>query len=419
MITVSHVQLLSLMLLIIPNPIKCLSQQPPITTSKEFSPTIDTSANRKALGAIAFAASLKKPGSTRYMGDWRRYSELGVESIRSYLSTHLPHPVDEDATTALTAALGKAVDEGTMPSFEEPGARAGYALGLFGRARLLADLLFLDTVEPVFVHRENKEKIRNLLPNGMIHNNSRICNIISLGGGPGYDFVAAALVASFENECAAFAKRNSRKRTKSTLQSTRPSLSIRATVYDYESGWSDLIETVSEATRAILPNGSQYHCHFGGRCDITLPLSHSSNINTDILKNVIPADVFVCQYCVAENAAKLRLSNFEFFRELFDLAKEESVIIFTETTHRIWPELVSLIIANQDEMSPSTSSGFEVAFPFTRRGRNGVCMVLRKRVGSYISDEHVEMCQTFAQHQQMNDRRQVNGFVRQQKKARI
>ena len=397
------------------NPILCLSSRPPITTTNV--PETDTTAYRKSLATIAFTASLKKTGSTRYLADWRRYSELGVKAIRDHLSTNLPHPVDEDATTALTAALGKAVDEGSMPSFEEPGARAGYALGLFGRARLLADLLFLDTVEPVFDQEENEENIWNLLPNTIIHNNSRCCNIVSLGGGPGYDFVAAALVASFQNECAAFADHKTHKRHKSTLQSTRSSLSIHATIYDYELGWSDLVETVSKATRAVLPNGSQYHCHFGGQCDITLPLSHSSNINTDISEKASTSDVLVCQYCVAENAATLRLSNFGFFRELFDLAKEESVIIFTETTHRIWPELICLLTKEENKISPSKNSGFQVSFPFTRRGRNGVCMVLRKRAGSSISDEHLEMCETFAQHQQMNDRRQQNGFVRQQRKG--
>jgi len=355
-----------------------------------------------AINSIAFRAALKKPGSLRYLSDWRQYSQSVLEQIQHELAQNLPHPINQTATDQLTWDLGNAADDGIMPSFSNAGARAGYALGLLqSRARMLADLLQGDTVEPPFDDNNNLLFLNTTCTN-------RHCNLLSIGGGPGYDFLGAALVASFHNERAAFAAKAPAGYGTRNQKCTNTNLTIRATVYDYEPGWTDLVETMTRVAHSIFPTSSanNYQCHFGGRCDITLPLS--TNINQCILKDTPTTDVFVCQYCVAENAAQLRRDNFVFFRNLLDLAPEGAVLVFTETTHRLWPELVAAM-----------SGGFEVSFPFLKRGRNGVCLLVRKKQEAKIlSDQHLATCKRFALHQEMNERRQQNGFVRQQKKKK-
>lgn len=336
------------------------------------------------LRTLALASSRKVPGSTKYSQAWRHWSTLTIRHIRHELRhNHLPYPVDLVATKDLQVQLGVAADIGVMPSFSDPTARSGYALGFFGRALLAADVLAETANQPAFL-AEGLSKL-SCSDNGI--------NLVSIGGGPGYDFVGAAIAASFQNAA------------------TTKTSSIHATVLDYEEGWYDLVDGMSLSTGAALSSfenlSSDHTCSFGGKCDITQPLSHPSN--QICLKAAASANLYICQYCVAENAARLRETDYVFFANLLDTAEEGALFVFTETTHRLWPEFVELILP---------LNGFEVAFLRAGRGKGGWQMVLQKKRGATINEDQLELCEEFRRDGEMHKRKLRNGHVRQTKKIR-
>jgi hypothetical protein len=129
--------------------------------------------------------------------------------------------------------------------------------------------------------------------------------------------------------------------------------------------------------------GGSHSCVFDG-CDITVPLSDP--VNARYAQEILDTDLWVCSYCVSENAVKLRQGlplPFVFFSDVFSQAKENSIFVFTETTHRLWPELVDVALE---------TAGFDVAFPRRNgRGKSGRQLILRKRAGATtLSTEAME-----------------------------
>lgn len=383
---------------------------PGVAVTLSVSPHAAPSFSADELRSLARGWSTKTPGSTRYLRLWRRWSALCVGHIRHDLSRTLPHPIDPVAKEELDFNLGNGADLGIMPSFSDPGARSGYALNLFCRVSLLADLLVNtgDSLPPVFA-----EDINHLLCT-RAHNTSETtesntCRLVSIGGACGYDFVSAALVATFH--------------------SGGNNAVVKATVFDYEEGWKDLADAMSAATHAALPF-NDHSCHFGGKCDITKPMSDASNAGC--LQAVKSTDLWTCQYCIAENVLQLRESNFCFFEELFRETKDGALFVFTETTHRVWPELLDVVLALQNDdnddnddddakesLGKNKGLGFEVAFPRVGgRNKTGRQMVLRKKAGAVINEEHVALCEGFRRDSRKHERRLHKGIVRQKKKVR-
>ena len=214
--------------------------------------------------------------------------------------------------------------------------------------------------------------------------------------GPGYDFVSTVLVAVFD----------------SAVSSGWKGISIDATVFDYEEGWSDLVDAMSLSTQLTFPE-NEHKCGWGGRCDITVPLSYRVNSSCQKVANSI--DMWICQYCVAENAQKLRRRDYVFFSDLFKIAKEGSLFIFTETTPRLWPDLVD-IASELEEIS------FEIAFVrVSGRGNPAPQMVMRKTTSPHktgLDSTDYKMLHQFRSINEMHERKIKNGFVRQTKKRR-
>lgn len=305
-------------------------------------------------------------GSNKCKSAWRQWMEQATATIRQDLSNNLPYPVEPEELAQLSFALGVAADKGYMPkSFANPGARAGYALDYFCRARLLAGFL-MDTDNPSLPSFWDSEASpSSYCPRkndaisfftGNADRNSKSRNdtstktvfMTSIGGGPGFDFVAAVMVATF-----------------AAAGETTNLPAFRATILDYEEGWGDLVVAMGESTTRVLQSNKKWGLEWGGKCDITLPLKHSDNAACrQALSNT---DLWTCQYCVAENAQKLRASNYIFFRDLFDNMTVGSIVIVTETTPRLWPEFYDMI----QEHCPF----MEVGFPNQR----GPQLLLRKR----------------------------------------
>jgi hypothetical protein len=360
------------------------------------------------LQTIASECAVKVPGSLSYLRTWRRWSETAIDLIRDDLRDHnLPNPVDEQALIDLSYNLGQAADDGAMPSFQDEGARAGYSVDYFCRAQLLADLLFesrsgVGTVlEPAFWVDSVQKNILLGLGSGSTvsstHNSSyRLC---SLGGGPGFDFVGLALISSFHEQ------QYMRKRPQQQEHfSPSVAIPITATILDYERGWSPFVQAMSTSVDSVL--GGSHSCVFDG-CDITVPLSDPANARC--AKEVLDTDLWVCSYCVSENAVKLRQGNHVFFRDIFAQAKENSIFVFTETTHRLWPELVDVALE---------TAGFDVAFPRRNgRGKSGRQLILRKRAGATtLNAEAMEQRVGFERDSTAHKRKIEVGFRRERRK---
>jgi hypothetical protein len=354
-------------------------------------------ATPEELRALAATSADQTTGSLRYHAAFRHWSTAAIALLRQELSHILPHPLDRVASARLQAQLGRAATVGAMPSFADPGARTGYALNFFSRALRLAHLLF-DTRQasmPSFMGEALDEMLFSAGTSSAPPAAPFVGQLTSIGGGPGYDFVAAALVTSFHamaRDKGLAAATDNHDDDENTRPTRAPMTTIRATVLDYEKGWYDLVDAMTGVIQTVLPN-AQHTCAFG-ICDITKPLTDPSN--RACLAQVECTDLWVVQYCVAENATLLRASDYVFFTELFAACPEGALFVFTETTYRQWPELV-------DCMGDAT---FDVAFPKP----NGRIMLLRKRRGARIRDEQLALCDKFRRVQEQHAKRMARGI---------
>jgi hypothetical protein len=351
---------------------------------------------------LAQEARLRKRGSNKSIRSWRHWSTLTIETIRYHLSENLPHPVHRQEFEALFFSLGVAADVGEMPSFSHAGSRSGYAVDFFCRSRLLSDIL-MDVDNPTLPpHWKDTFLEKRLLfgEESASHSQSTTtmttttsCNITSLGGGPGFDFVAAALVATYNTAGNGNAK-------------------VHATIMDYEEGWQDLVEAMNVATQTTLQQPG-FSCAWGGKCDITQPLTHPNNAAT--LKVIPTTDLWSCQYCVSENLRKLRETDYVFFRDLFEAAPVGALFLFTETTTRVWPDFLDMVQTDFPYM--------EIGFPKRTSGRSKKSpqMVLCKQSPGDVCPVHprdLELADEFRRYLERHERKLDNGWERQVRKIR-
>eukprot|EP00984_Skeletonema_dohrnii_P027466 scaffold17003_cov130-Skeletonema_dohrnii-CCMP3373.AAC.3 len=163
-----------------------------------------------------------------------------------------------------------------MPSFEDAGARSGYAVEFFCRAKNLADL-FADTFNS---HYEFPAYWLEGLRGSPILGSSDggAYSVVSLGGGPGFDYVSSAVATSF---CSYMESLRDQEETGSLSSSN---LKLHATILDYEEGWGDLVHAMVHSTQTILERSTPtLSCDWGGKCDITQSIFHPSNAACSLL----------------------------------------------------------------------------------------------------------------------------------------
>lgn len=339
--------------------------------------------------------SRRQYGSANYRKGWQHFLHSSTNAVQRELAFNLPHPVHREEFENLAFRLGVAADTGEMPSFSDAGARSGYALDFFCRARNLADFLFdRDHASfPAFWTGALQESA--LLMQQQVPNTGQpLLRMASIGGGPGYDFVAAALVAMFASSGNDQARRQPK---------------ILATILDYEEGWKDLVQSMNNAAKNALPSQCYMQCSWGGKCDITKSLYHADN--RACLENIETMQLWTCQYCVAENANQLQESNFVFFQELFAAVPEGTLLLVTETSPYLWPQFYRLIEAHCPSM--------QVGFP----NKKGYQMVLRKGNfqlgdGCRLSAADLGALQQFENLSTLRERKKESGWGRQEQKIR-
>mmetsp|Transcript_21935 Transcript_21935/g.46270 ORF Transcript_21935/g.46270 Transcript_21935/m.46270 type:complete len:446 (+) Transcript_21935:54-1391(+) len=330
-------------------------------------------------------ASFKVRGSAHHTKLRRRHITLFCDAVREglihrdgtlYNSTN-DHQHRCDATKKLVADLGGiGANQGIMPDFSSPKALRGYALGHFGRAQLLSELVtqtepdWLDErVSELFSVPSAPSSQQHAVKAGDRKDGEKEVTLASLGGGCGYDFVALAALSEY-------------------LGGPR----IAATVYEYEPAWKEIVEDVESVVRDVFAgsqdpshhttitteNRSQRPTHECGFefCDITSPLNSSSN--EALASEIHSIQVFSCSYVVAENAVKLQQNGFVFFRQLFAEATDGSLFLFTETTHRLWPDFIDLVRCHNACDADNGGPLIRVTIPHIRRGKSGWQLALLK-----------------------------------------
>lgn len=353
---------------------------------------------------LATSLSKRQPGSASFNRGWIQYRTVALDSIRYHLYTNLPHPADKANFEQLFFNLGVAADRGEMPSFEDAGARSGYAIEFFCRARNLADL-FMDTYNEHYEFPEYwLEGLRDspILGGG---SDSGEYSVVSLGGGPGFDYVSAAVATTFCSYVESFCDDHEETST------TRSSLKLHGTILDYEEGWGDLVHSMVNSTQTILEQSTpNLSCDWGGKCDITQSIFHPSNAACALLLD--STNLWVCQYCVAENAHKLQESNYIFFRELFQHAQPGSLFVLSEVHPRLWPEFYELL---QDESCSMEEVGFN---------KNGRQLLLRKsstlqsKCRPALSEKDRKLLEKFIELGKYHERKIESGWHRQEPKIR-
>jgi hypothetical protein len=393
-------------------------------------------------------ASLKIYGSLQHTKLRRTHTNVFCDTVRAGLREKIQmryndngdgaNDNDVSATAAATATKklesdlgGMGADQGIMPDFSNKEALHGYTLNHFGRVRLTSELVTSKSLsEPDWLSFRVSELLssssssqhRNTSNNNN-NTDSDDLSIASLGGGCGYDFVAFSALSEF-------------------LKGPR----IKTTVYEYEPAWKDIVSDVemivqdscssnnnnsgsgSGSGSGQQPRGHHQHLHkcgfeFG---DITSPLDASTN--EAIASMVNSTEVFSCSYVIAENAVKLQQNKFEFFSQLFSEAADGSLFFFTETTHRLWPDLIDLA-SRQDD----SNSFMRYTLPHLRSGKVGWQLALLKdstAAGNIsfsrkscdkseeVRAEEKELIERFKKDNLANQLRIDRGWKRDEKKVR-
>jgi hypothetical protein len=428
-------------------------------------------------------------GSGNLAKGWRTWRTFALDAIRDELKRNLPVPPDEFQFEMLHIRLGIASDvgsntmmgdvildaqrvdeggfglaedsEGRVESeglFDDPGARSGYALGfLFGRATNLADLLFeawnVDddgrspsySRLPEFWTTDSMNRSDCPLPGvdegrGMDHAwcgedvrspPTSSYSVVSLGGGPGFDYLSIALATSF----CSYHRQSSSSEMDGGGVNADDNMTINVAIFDHEEGWEDVVLAMRDSANRVLGRTmGETNCIWGGRCDITRSLLNDP-INAACLDLIDPAGgeddaprLYVCQYCIGENAIELRASDHVFFRELFNVAKYGSTFVFTEAHPRSWPDFYNLVEDGRG------SSNYRIEMGFHKNGRR---MLLRKvrisnatidddddeeeegqRRRTIISHGDLELMRKFEKIGRLHERNISSGFRRQVPKIR-
>ena len=344
---------------------------------------------------------------------WRLYARTTLRAIRTRvatgtgLSSSRRRAVDHEATSRLLAALSASASSGEMPRFDEAGALAGYTtFHLINRAGKVADLLRvaasskrrLSVASPSWsaVPSAVLSAVPSALPSVVApaHGCSGApCRapvglapsvVVSLGGGPAYDFAALAMLRAYE----------------AMEAGTGEGEPLQVHVLDFELGWKADAEAVSEATCTVLSttlrgggggggggggdgiggrlsgrldNGVAHQMLFG-KCDLTQPLEAVSNA---AVRSALPhARLFICSYVICENAQRLRATGYTFFADLMAAAAPGTVLAFSETTHRQFPELIEA--ARRGVVAGGGASVLETSLP-SLKGKGGSQCLLYKR----------------------------------------
>ena len=138
------------------------------------------------------------------------------------------------------------------------------------------------------------------------------CRVASIGGGPGFDALSLAVLAQhFHLAC-----------------------HIQLDVYDIESAWSYTID-------ALRSSGCMDPVHLNFSTGDIRQNVHSE-ANMKLGESLFHVNLFLFNYVCIENTMALQENDYCFLRSLFSGARPGAVMVFTDTSDRLWPEISAL-----------------------------------------------------------------------------
>ena len=157
-------------------------------------------AGRHCIHALKARAARKVPCSSSYRKLRKTYCHRVAEDIKHELQSYIKGSKADNillypASKRLEAELGIGATQGIMPDFSDETALYGYSLQHFGRTRLLFDLI--TQTQPDWLETRVRELFYTRSNSGGMVSHSPCIDLISLGGGPGYDYVTAAILSDF------------------------------------------------------------------------------------------------------------------------------------------------------------------------------------------------------------------------------
>ena len=147
---------------------------------------------------------------------WRAWSQCNLAQIKTNLQNEMKYGAltqkNSIDTFKLFVALGDAADEGVMPSFSSAGARSGYLIDkLLARAGRTAD--FIREIQKYYSAR-NRSKLIDVVG----------CSLVSIGGGPGFDFAAHSLLQAFRDLCLGRERSNNERKIAALVLDLEPGI---------------------------------------------------------------------------------------------------------------------------------------------------------------------------------------------------
>jgi len=266
------------------------------------------------------------------------------------------------AGTTLLRELTQAVYDGKPPSFQQRAARAQYTLDLF-ESRVAFVFEALMSPDPAAASLRSKM----FCP----EHGLKTLHVSSVGGGPGFDIAAVAFAAAFmgwEGE-------------------------LRGTVFDFEEGWSEVVQTFMACLAEQLASTCSLRLGFVdfAYCDVCAPLEHP--VNQNLAANMHEYEsLWIFSYVLSENEACLRHPGTPIAKGLGGIlpgllsrltqhSAHFSSLWFFDTTPRLWPALAATASAH----------GFEACVPqilrLRRRPREPLLLIPHALGGSVLTEQ--------------------------------
>jgi len=304
---------------------------------------------------------------TRFTLVWQQFHRLHAEKIKTRLLKKLP-AIEKKSIDELKKKLCESTNNGQMPSFANSAARSGYIASKINRAINIPNLFFSKSLQNIRAELFAKRQT------------PRIVRLASIGGGPGFDVIGIDIFINY----------------------LRTNTQLLSVVYDYEEGWRGAVNALNDIMSQSNTNSTKQPVAVFNICDITQNLT--AKVNDHLQKHVKDYDIFAFSFVCVENYQLLKGSNYTFLDALFAEASYGSLFIFSDSTHRLWPDIYKI--------SQCQTHALHVLVPFARSCH--YALILQKALHTQDSkslNEAISKLKIFEEHARHHERRQAKSKI--------
>lgn len=207
---------------------------------------------------------------------------------------------NHESARKINSDLTKGASIGVLVDFSDDDGRAVYTYTkIRTRARIATAVLLMDN--PVMGWIRQHLFLKNAK-----------CRAASIGGGPGFDALSLASIKDlFKLTC-----------------------EMELNNYDYEPAWADTVHALHNSGRV-------------SSCPSTFDTGDIRQgvftaANAALAASVHHVNLFLFNYVCVENSTSMQQDGHVFLRSVFRSARPGAVMVFTDTTDRLWPQIAAL-----------------------------------------------------------------------------